>query len=195
MAASALLHSCATVDHAGSGEEIKNAAFNMDHAKSIFATRFAICEISEAKGQIPNSCASFLPNKQNTRKQGFMGRFTDKGPTKPSIVYPFYEASTEHSLDDCRAALEGRPQWWTSYSNSRQNAVSLCHAVRGEIEKDESLHLHRVLAETTVDLAEALRHSKAEATETMAAFHELRVNIRQFHLALFDQDKEKRSGV
>lgn len=38
-------------------------------------------------------------------------------------------------IRECLQSLESRPQWWTSYSNSRQNAAIMCQAARADIEK------------------------------------------------------------
>ncbi|OQO03863.1 hypothetical protein B0A48_10504 [Cryoendolithus antarcticus] len=161
----------------------------LDEAKSIFATRFAICEIAEVKASFPPECTAFIPTEQNAKKKGLLGKLTAQGPFHSTVNYPVYEATTGRDLDICRSALETRAQWWTSYSNSRQNAVSLCHAVRGEIEKDEQLHLHKILAETTADLGETLRQSKQEAEDATQAFHDLVLNVRQFHFDLTAEDE------
>lgn len=195
MAASALMDSCATLDDAGTTDSTKDADVSLDQAKSIFATRLAICEILEAKASIPGKCEAFVPSDQNTRKKGFMGRFTSQGATKPTLSYPVYESSTEQHLDQCRTALASRSQWWTSYSNSRQNAVSLCHAVRGAIEKDEALHLHKVLAETTRDVAQALRDAKGDFGMVQQAFHDLVIHAHDFHVSLVDEDQARQEEI
>ncbi|OQO13258.1 hypothetical protein B0A48_01486 [Cryoendolithus antarcticus] len=167
----------------------------LDEAKSIFATRFAICEIAEVKAAFPPECTAFIPTEQNAKKKGFLGKLTAQGPFHSTVNYPVYEATTGRDLDICRSALETRAQWWTSYSNSRQNAVSLCHAVRGEVEKDEQLHLHKILAETTADLGETLRQSKQEAEDATQAFHDLVINVRQFHFDLTAEDELMQAKV
>lgn len=195
MATSTLLHSCGALDNAGTSDFMKDADFSLDQSKSIYATRMAVCEISEARVPVPGQCASFVPSEQNSRKKGFMGRFTGQGTSKPTINYPVYESSTEHNLDDCRTALENRPQWWTSYSNARQNAVALCHAVRGALEKDEAIHLHKVLAETTVDVSGALQEAKADVAVIKAAFHDLVTQVHEFHLDLVNDDQTRQDEV
>ncbi|KAK6438784.1 hypothetical protein LTR95_005012 [Oleoguttula sp. CCFEE 5521] len=167
----------------------------LDEAKSIFATRFAICEIAEVKASFPPECTAFIPTEQNAKKKGLLGKLTAQGPFHSTVNYPVYEATTGRDLDICRSALETRAQWWTSYSNSRQNAVSLCHAVRGEIEKDEQLHLHKILAETTADLGETLRQSKQKAEDATQAFHDLVLNVRQFHFDLTAEDELMQARV
>ena len=72
-------------------------------------------------------------------------------------------------LEQCLKALESRPQWWTSYSNSRQNAMVICQASRIEVEKEELLELHRSILRSSIKLDEgfhqALRNAAMEASQ------------------------------
>ncbi|KAI9925205.1 hypothetical protein MW887_006125 [Aspergillus wentii] len=78
-------------------------------------------------------------------------------------------------LGSCLKSLESRPQWWTSYSNSRQNAVVICQAARVENEKEELLGLHRSIVESTIKLndgfQEALRMAADESSQHRAFMH------------------------
>lgn len=78
----------------------------------------------------------------------------------------------KEELEACLKSLESRPQWWTSYSNSRQNAMVICQATRVEMEKEELLELHRTLVEGTSKLSdglhEALRQAAAKSEQYKA---------------------------
>lgn len=63
----------------------------------------------------------------------------------------------------CLRALESRPQWWTSYSNSRQNAMVICQAARIETEREELLDLHRSIVESSTKLDDGLRRAAQNA--------------------------------
>jgi hypothetical protein len=75
-------------------------------------------------------------------------------------------------LEQCLKTLESRPQWWTSYSNSRQNALVICHASRIETEKQELLDLHRSIAKSSLKLndglQEALQNAAAQSEQQTA---------------------------
>ena len=88
----------------------------MDDLKSVYATRLAICELRSAGAPIPPKCESFAPALNNDK-----GKAYDKGDNR--------------DLSHCLKSLESRPQWWTSYSNNKQNAIVMCRAARVEIEK------------------------------------------------------------
>ncbi|KAI7969967.1 hypothetical protein EIK77_000363 [Talaromyces pinophilus] len=66
-------------------------------------------------------------------------------------------------VEGCLRGLESRPQWWTSYSNSRQNAIVICQAARIEIEKEEMLNLHQSLAKNAENLNSALQSALHDA--------------------------------
>jgi hypothetical protein len=93
----------------------------MEDVRSIYAAQLAICEIVSAETAIPQSCKSLalFPELKSHRE------LSSKSVRK------------DH-LSQCLQSLESRPQWWTSYSNSRQNAVVMCQAAREDIEKGAS---------------------------------------------------------
>jgi len=116
LAASTLLDSCHSID----GSKHDSQA-SMEDVRSIYAAQLAICEIVSAETAIPQSCKSLalFPELKSHRE------LSSKSVRK------------DH-LSQCLQSLESRPQWWTSYSNSRQNAVVMCQAAREDIEKGAS---------------------------------------------------------
>lgn len=80
-------------------------------------------------------------------------------------------------LEQCLRTLESRPQWWTSYSNSRQNALVICHASRIETEKEELIELQRSIAKSSLKLnnglQEALRNAIAQSAQQQSFIHAL----------------------
>ena len=113
IATSTLLASCQSIDGSKQDAEIE-----ADDVKSIYAAQLAMCEIASAGSTTPHSCKSLAP------------------PTRPKSSS---QLSTKRypkaRIGECLQALESRPQWWTSYSNSRQNAVIMCQAARADIDK------------------------------------------------------------
>jgi len=113
----------ATEDLLGSCHAIEGSAVDsetqLDYTKSIYAARLAVCEIESADSTIPHVCkglALSLATKQH-QNSNF--------------------AVQKAQLSECLQSLESRAQWWTSYSNSRQNAVVMCQAARIDIDKGE----------------------------------------------------------
>ena len=113
VAASTLLDSCHSID--GSRQD---AEISFEDARSIYAAQLAMCEIASAESSIPHSCRALVP---------VLGSKVHESVTQESI--------RKAQLSQCLQILESRPQWWTSYSNSRQNAVVMCQAARVDIEK------------------------------------------------------------
>ncbi|GAB7363429.1 hypothetical protein MBLNU230_g3705t1 [Neophaeotheca triangularis] len=196
MASQALLNSCSALETPQSNDgEQRGPDTMLDEAKSIYAARLAVCELSGARATVPPGCTSFLPTANTARKTGFRGFIGRNGLSAPTTTYDHYEDVTEQNLDQCLGALESKPQWWTSYSNSRQNAVVMCHAMRSEVEKDEQLHLYKVLAGLTNDITGSLSGSKQEFQAVRDAFGDLSSNMRQFHLDLYQEQQDKQAEI
>ena len=103
-----LLDSCQSID--GSKPD---ASGEIDDIRSIYAAQLAMCEISGAGSSNPSPCKALAP----------------KGDSK-ARRYP-----SKDEISQCLQALESRPQWWTSYSNNKQNAIVICQAARVDIDK------------------------------------------------------------
>ena len=167
MASSALIYTCATFK--GDGEAPDTTEKTLDEEKSLFATRLAICELSDSDDQslVPSECASFVPTKSNTKKKGWFGYVREK----PIPRYPDYDQATRRDRDRCVAALMKSPQTWSSYSNAKQSANQWCPAVRGDIERDEMLQRAGALFDNLVLQGDALRshneilHQQEEAIQ------------------------------
>jgi hypothetical protein len=162
MAASSLIHSCATLQGKTDEEETGGTSRDMNttlgEEKTLYAARLAVCELSDSKVPVPKQCTSFIPTRETTKKTGWFGYLPVPGVWKSIVRYPDYEQATKRDRDACVQALYASNQAWHSYSNAGQDAVKLCHAVRGDIERDEELQMHRGLTENVANVAEAMRH-------------------------------------
>lgn len=125
LAASTLLNSCQNIE--GSTHYIEA---NLDDIRSIYAAQLAMCEISSAGLTIPQECKPLQPVNQPPGLQDSQ-RHPSEGNVRPGID----KSVGKRQLSQCLRLLESRPQWWTSYSNSRQNAMVMCQAARVDIEK------------------------------------------------------------
>ncbi|KAB8219404.1 hypothetical protein BDV33DRAFT_204527 [Aspergillus novoparasiticus] len=151
----------------------------LEHTRALYAARLAICELDGAGTHIPNAClpVTFPP----PQKKGIFG-FSLKSEFPVNDV----DTVSVQLLESCLKSLESRPQWWTSYSNSRQNAFIICQAARIENEKEELLNLHRSVVEGSnklnQGLQEALRAAAAESLQHRAFASEIaNMNARLVH--------------
>lgn len=110
IAAATLLDSCHSIEASDHDPETSTEDF-----KSIYAAQLAMCEIGSANSVKPQACGVLTTVTQSK----------SKGAKKVR----------KDQLSNCLQSLESRPQWWTSYSNNRQNAGVMCQAARLDIEK------------------------------------------------------------
>lgn len=165
--------SCQSTGGKTENTETDNTHVALDHIRSLYAARLAICELNGAGTTTPPPCApvTVLP----PHKKGFLG-FSNNHKSHVNIA----DTIPTGLLEPCLKSLESRPQWWTSYSNSRQNAVVICQASRIESEKEELLELHRFVAESTLKLNRGLQEALRMAAEGSAqhkAFIEVIANM------------------
>ncbi|PLB55322.1 hypothetical protein P170DRAFT_470736 [Aspergillus steynii IBT 23096] len=164
LAASRLVNSCQSIE--GVNESTNPDLYlALEHVRSLYAARLAICELNEAGASIPSPCVP-VTSSQHHRKGIFGFSSKQKSPTQEQDVI------SKELLASCLKTLESRPQWWTSYSNSRQNALVICQAARVESEKNELLELYKSILEASAKLnsglQEALRMAAAESMQHKA---------------------------
>jgi len=160
LAATKLVDSCQTFSD-GKDDAQTDTSDTLDLLRSVYAARLALCEIDGAGTQMPPSCLPITvsPPPQKNRF-GFLSRH---GKSDPVTDEPRKEL-----LEQCLRTLESRPQWWTSYSNSRQNALVICHASRMETEKEELIELHRSIAKSSLKLNNGLQEALQDAAARSA---------------------------
>lgn len=168
IAASKLLASCKSIEKSASDER-QPTLTSLDRVKSVYAARLALCEIAEAGAAIPSPCSPLYIS--SSPKKAVSGSIFGQQWATPDQLNP----TSMESLDSCLHALESRPQWWTSYSNSRQNAVMICQAARIDLEKEEVLELHRRITENTLrlnnGLQDAIQNAAAVSAQHRAFIH------------------------
>ncbi|KAL6714378.1 hypothetical protein ACLMJK_007801 [Lecanora helva] len=139
LAASSLLDSCQSIEDSQSdAEEI------IEDYRSIYAAQLALCEIGSANPAMPQSCDQLVAVTKS-RGKGTRSVHKDR-------------------LNHCLQSLESRPQWWTSYSNNRQNAGVMCQAARIDIEKGQ---LHKSMVETNAEASSALGRATKQANSAL----------------------------
>lgn len=128
LAASTLLESCQSIEGSTTGAESA-----LDDVRSLYAARLAMCELVSAGSTIPSQCKPLQPLSAGSKQRGRKSAEANGNGRPPGVT-----GIESRQLSQCLQSLESRPQWWTSYSNSRQNAMVMCQAVRADIEKGQS---------------------------------------------------------
>ncbi|EHY57793.1 uncharacterized protein HMPREF1120_05817 [Exophiala dermatitidis NIH/UT8656] len=155
-AAAQLLITCNTV-----GKEEQGKHELLERAKSVYAVRVAVCETREGRAAVPTACKPVLDMPERS------GREIDVVNGK--------------LLSSCLEALIGEHYYWTSYSNSRQDANTLCQARSLEATRLEALQSCQKLAELIPDFREALMSTQSRWRDFMKQQEEnaLKVNKLQ----------------
>ncbi|PGH08205.1 hypothetical protein GX51_01359 [Blastomyces parvus] len=162
LAATNLILSCQSLG-GDDGAQKDGLSDSLDKLKSLFAARLAVCELIGAGAAIPEQCSPILIAHQTYRHPN------GDDPVQSSRLEP------------CLKSLESRPQWWTSYSNSRQNAAVMCQAARTEIEREDDLKRYKNLMDITSILNDSLNQtltSAAVETSRQRAFLEIIDDMR-----------------
>ncbi|PGH17406.1 hypothetical protein AJ80_04862 [Polytolypa hystricis UAMH7299] len=149
LAATNLLLSCQSLETPPNNRD-NGPTESLDDVKSLFAARLAICELVGAGTEIPEKCSPLFPSF----------RVPYHSDWKRDAPYLADEEFTKtKKLEPCLRSLESRPQWWTSYSNNRQNAAVMCQAARIEIEHEEQLDRYKSLVDVVAGLTDSLNQS------------------------------------
>ncbi|KAL8822151.1 MAG: hypothetical protein Q9191_007111, partial [Dirinaria sp. TL-2023a] len=176
LAASTLLNSCQSTE----GPVINTESF-LEYVRSVYAAQLAMCEIMSAESAIPAQCEPFKPGDT---KPEWISRSGTGARTKKDRASPSHIESQQ--LGRCLQSLESRPQWWTSYSNSRQNAVVMCQAARVDIEKDELINLYKSMARTSSEVHSALSAALSKSNDDLAHQKEFLAEVQAFQKQVLD---------
>ncbi|PSK54832.1 Nuclear fusion protein KAR5 [Elsinoe australis] len=162
--------------------------------RSKYAVRLAICEITGAGLSAPKACSKLVPSPDMVRKVTVKGAFKNGLLTSPTFAYPKYDDMPDGQFQGCLNSLSATSQFWTSYSNNLQNAVTICKSKKMDLMveglysasehlqelfsntsdklKDFSEHLNEAHSSTTEwqnDLGEAIRRMSDQVNKTSSA--------------------------
>ena len=186
MAASKLVMSCQALRDKSSDSPDSEIYVTLERARSLYAARLAICELDGAGASVPRPCISVtVPAPSKKRIFGISSR--SKPPPSPM------DQESAALLEGCLKTLESRPQWWTSYSNNRQNAVVICQAARIEGEKDELLELYRSIVESSSKLNDGLHDALRAATAQSSQYRAFMDTTEAMQVRLHHEMRETES--
>ncbi|MCJ1461598.1 hypothetical protein MMC07_000195 [Pseudocyphellaria aurata] len=187
LAASTLLNSCQNIE-----EPAPSIEATLDDVRSIYAAQLAMCEISSAGLAVPQECKSLHPVNKPSGLQDSQNLSSEE-----NVRSRIARNIGKRQLSRCLRSLESRPQWWTSYSNSRQNAMVMCQAARVDIEKgaikvrcsrfvleDELIKLHKSMTETSSDVDSALSNTLRAVNHGLSEQRKFAVALEEFQKRL-----------
>ncbi|KAL9055816.1 MAG: hypothetical protein Q9162_003350 [Coniocarpon cinnabarinum] len=182
LAMTVLIDSCKTL------QPDKSTNNALDLVKSAFAARLAVCEHLGAGGDIPDKCHPMVPLSSARSERSFTCRVRgarcsqarEDAVTKASE----YSDINQRQVSDCTKALNSQDKWWMSYSNAIQNAISVCHAARVEVEREQVLNVHQSMTEVVSDLSSVLGQRLRDSEQQAADDKQSATNVRELQKSL-----------
>ncbi|EXJ89263.1 hypothetical protein A1O3_02329 [Capronia epimyces CBS 606.96] len=156
-AAAQLLVTCKAVGKDLAGDQGKHEL--LERAKSVYAVRVAVCETREGRAAVPTACRSVLDIPQRSDRE--------------------LDVVSGKLLSSCLQVLMVEHYYWTSYSNSRQDANTLCQAGSLEATRLEALRSYEKLAELIPEFREALVSTQSQWLEFTKQQEAAAKNIKQ----------------
>lgn len=181
VAATRLVESCQSVGGKHTDDAQADEHEALDRIRSMYAARLAICELDGAGASVPAPCLPVTVSPPATPK--FRFSFVKKS----QVLDSGSDLLPKEVIGNCLKALESRPQWWTSYSNNRQNAMVICQATRLEMEREELLDLHRAIVETSSKLHQGLQEALYNSALETSQHHTFLEEVRQLQMRLVEE--------
>lgn len=166
MAASHLMNECKLLEHAPDFAKSRPEAY-LDNVKTEYAAKLAVCELLSAQPPShaipPLHCDILVPSSRACSKSGWWSQAPSESGKQ---CYPEYK---EYQYSQCLKTLQSSPQYWTSFSNARQNAVVMCQASRDTIERENHLETFKNL---TLVMGAVVSNMKNSADEYATLLHD-----------------------
>ncbi|KAF2853286.1 hypothetical protein T440DRAFT_487727 [Plenodomus tracheiphilus IPT5] len=174
MAASHLMNECKLLENAPDFAKSRPEAY-LDNVKTEYAAKLAVCELLSAQPSNPTPplhCEVLVPTSKACSKVG-----------------SWWHTSADYQYTQCLKSLQSTPQFWTSFSNARQNAVVMCQASRDAIERENHLETFKNLTQilgvvtstmqkTTEEYETLIKEQSRFSEEARESHSQLQENIR-----------------
>ncbi|KAI4909879.1 uncharacterized protein J4E92_010495 [Alternaria infectoria] len=160
MAASHLMNECKLLEHAPDFAKSRPEAY-LDNVKTEYAAKLAVCELLSAQPVNPTppaNCDILVPASRHCGKGGSWWHARPEVPSEKQC-YPDFK---EYQYTQCLKSLQSTPQYWTSFSNARQNAVVMCQASRDVIERENHLEIFKNLTQVLGDVTSNMQKTTEE---------------------------------
>jgi len=160
MAASHLMNECKLLEHAPDFAKSRPEAY-LDNVKTEYAAKLAVCELLSAQPVNPTppaNCDILVPASRHCGKGGSWWHARPEVPSEKQC-YPDFKG---YQYTQCLKSLQSTPQYWTSFSNARQNAVVMCQASRDVIERENHLEIFKNLTQVLGDVTSNMQKTTEE---------------------------------
>ncbi|KAL9091377.1 MAG: hypothetical protein Q9159_001461 [Coniocarpon cinnabarinum] len=178
LAMTVLIDSCKTL------QPDKSTNNALDLVKSAFAARLAVCEHLGAGGDIPDKSKTDRDRSERSFTCRVRGARCSQAREDAVTKASEYSDINQRQVSDCTKALNSQDKWWMSYSNAIQNAISVCHAARAEVEREEVLNVHQSMTEVVSDLSSVLGQRLRDSEQQAADDKQSATNMRELQKSL-----------
>jgi hypothetical protein len=161
MAASHLMNECKLLENAPDFAKSRPEAY-LDNVKTEYAAKLAVCELLSAQPSNPMpppNCEILVPSTKACAKGGIWWYSRPETTINDKQCYP---EAKEYQYIQCLKTLQSSPQYWTSFSNARQNAVVMCQASRDAIERENHLETFKNLTQVMGAVSSTMKKSTEE---------------------------------
>lgn len=163
MAASHLMNECKLLENAPDFAKTRPEAY-LDNVKTEYAAKLAVCELLSAQPHTnnplpPAHCDIFVPSSRACGKSGSWWYQSKPVTPDDKQCYPNF---SDYQYSQCLKTLQSSPQYWTSFSNARQNAVVMCQASRDAIERENHLEIFKNLTRVMSDVSSTMKETTEE---------------------------------
>jgi hypothetical protein len=155
LAAYQLLTSCKSLEVGADGTE---TPVLLERVKNLYAARLAVCELQSAHAVIPKQCKEIMSISLSDLAAEEQPRLNRLWYGNDSV-----EAKV---LQPCLKALHEKSTSWTSYSNSRAQALTMCHAIRDHLEREQTADTHRKLVKVVSKMTDETSMASQVLSET-----------------------------
>ncbi|KAF1833703.1 hypothetical protein BDW02DRAFT_589488 [Decorospora gaudefroyi] len=187
MAASHLMNECKLLEHAPDFAKSRPEVY-LDNVKTEYAAKLAVCELLSAQPVNPlppPHCDILVPSSRHCGKGGSWW-YTRPEVSNDKQCYPEFK---DYQYTQCLKSLQSTPQFWTSFSNARQNTVVMCQASRDAIERENHLEIFKNLTQvlggvtsnmqkTTEEYESLIREQRQYSEEARESHQQLREDIQ-----------------
>jgi hypothetical protein len=187
MAASHLMNECKLLEHAPDFAKSRPEVY-LDGVKTEYAAKLAVCELLSAQPVNPlppPHCDILVPSSRHCGKGGSWW-YARPEALNDKQCYPDFK---DYQYTQCLKSLQSTPQFWTSFSNARQNAVVMCQASRDAIERENHLEIFKNLTQvlggvtanmqrTTEEYESLIREQRQYSEEARDSHQQLKEDIQ-----------------
>lgn len=156
LAAYQLLTSCKSLEVGPDGTESPQL---LEKVKNLYAARLAVCELQSAHASVPTQCKDIMSVSLSD-----LG--IEEEQSRLNRLWCGRDCVEARVLNPCLKALHDKSTSWTSYSNNRAQAFTMCHAIRDHLEREHTAETHRKLVKVVSKMTDETSEVSRVLSET-----------------------------